>query len=76
MALVFQRIMLSQHGFVAIATKKYADLLSKSIDSTKQVDKYFTIAGFNVSTGSISQSAVFGGILLRPWDQRKKSTKV
>jgi multidrug efflux pump len=55
-------------------TTKYTEMFKQAVDKDPTVDKYFTILGFNPMQGILDQSSVMGGVLLKPWGQRKKST--
>jgi multidrug efflux pump len=55
-------------------TTKYTEMFKQKLDANPQVDKYFSILGFNVMQGILDQSSVMGGALLKPWGDRKLST--
>ena len=55
-------------------TTKYAEMFKKDLDDNKDIDKYFSILGFNIIQGTLDQSSIMGGIILKPWGERKEST--
>jgi len=55
-------------------TTKYTEMLKQKFDNTPSVNKYFSILGFNPIQGILDQSSIMGGVLLKPWGDRKLST--
>jgi multidrug efflux pump len=55
-------------------TTKYAEMFKQELDKRPDVNKYFAILGFNPMQKILDQSSVMGGVLTKPWDERKLST--
>ena len=55
-------------------TKTYTNLVDKIIHSYPETNDSFQIVGTSGSTAAPSLNAAIGGMVLKPWDQRKKTT--